>query len=239
MKNVSGFFKLSFLGMMVLAAGQLYADDTTTTQPNGSAPRAVAPNEPMSAPSEQKHLTPAEDAKITSTANKLLKASKTLSKEKITVSTAQGVVSLQGTVDSDSQASSAVELVQSIRGVNDVDTSNLNVKDSQQPFTDMYITAKVKGLMIREKLFGHTNIAAMGISVETNNGIVYLTGHIKDQAQVKNLINLIQGVKGVTKVEYNVKKVTPVNTNDDAKDNVSSTTDTTTQTNNHTQPSSY
>ncbi|TAK78510.1 MAG: BON domain-containing protein, partial [Gammaproteobacteria bacterium] len=95
----------------------------------------------------------------------------------------------------------------------DVDASNLKIKESHQPFTDMLITAKIKGLFIKEKVFGDRDIAALNLSVETKNGVVYLTGIVDNQEQLQNALRLIRSVKGVKKVEYHVKQVTPVNGN--------------------------
>ncbi|MBV8802896.1 MAG: BON domain-containing protein, partial [Gammaproteobacteria bacterium] len=78
------------------------------------------------------------------------------------------------------------------------------------PLTDTYITAKVKGLFIREKLFGKKDIAAINISVETKNGIVYLSGRVDNNDQIKNAIAIIKkSVPDVQGVEYSVSKVIP------------------------------
>src|SRR5438876_9692023 len=71
---------------------------------------------------------------------------------KVEVSTDQQVVHFSGTVNSDSEASTLVEIAQSTVDVKDVDTSKLEVKGSKHPVSDTYITAKVKGAFIREKL---------------------------------------------------------------------------------------
>jgi hyperosmotically inducible protein len=156
--------------------------------------------------------TPEEDAAVTKTVNKLIRESKTLSKFKIDVSTNKGVVMLSGNVDSDTQAGSLIELAESVIGVSDVDTSKLTVKNSQQPLADTIITAKIKGLFIREKLFGEKDIAAINTSVETKDGVVYLSGVIDNQEQIDNAIEIIKkSVPEVKKVEYSVKKFTPVN----------------------------
>jgi len=120
---------------------------------------------------------------------------------------------LSGNVNSDTEASTLVELAQSIVGVREVDASNLNIKESQQPFEDMLTTAKIKGLLIREDIFGTKDIASVNLSVETNNGVVYLSGTVDNKQQIDNAIKLIKGIAGVKKVEFNVKKITPTNTN--------------------------
>lgn len=150
--------------------------------------------------------TPQEDAKITQTLKTLINNSSTLSPLPVTFTTHKGIVTYTGQVDSDSQASLLVETAASIVGVADVNTDHLKVKDSTQPFTDTMITAKIKGLLIREDLFGDKDIASMSTSVETKNGVVYITGTVDNKTQIDNAVSIIKkSVSGVHKVEYNVK----------------------------------
>jgi len=85
--------------------------------------------------------------------------------------------------------------------IKDVDSSNSTVKESEHPFDDSLITAKVKGKFIQQKLFGSRDIAAITIEVETNNGVVALTGTADNQNQVNNAINIAKTVGGVKSVE--------------------------------------
>lgn len=159
-----------------------------------------------------KATTPKDDANITHALKKLIQESKTLSKLNVHVSTTKGIVMLEGTVDSDTQVTSLIEHAESIIGVSDVDTSKLTTKDGKQPLADTIITAKIKGLLIREKLFGEKDIAAINTSVETKDGVVYLSGVVDNQKQIDNAIEMIKKyVPEVKKVEYSVKKVTAVN----------------------------
>jgi hyperosmotically inducible protein len=156
--------------------------------------------------------TPEEDAAVTKTVKKLITDSVTLSQLKVDVSTNKGVLKLSGNIDSDTQASSLIELAESVIGVSDVDTSELTVKDSSQPLADTVITAKIKGLFVREKLFGEKDIAAINTSVETKDGVVYLSGVIDNQEQIDNAIEVIKKfIPEVKKIEYKVKTATPVN----------------------------
>lgn len=157
--------------------------------------------------------TPADDELITKTIKDLISQSTVLSPLNVEVRSQHGVVKLSGILDSDSQLSTLVELAQSVVGVKDVNTSHVTVKDSAQPMTDALITAKVKGRFIQEKVFGDQDIAAVNISVETKNGVVYLTGAVNNDEQIKNAIKIAGEVKGVKKVEYHVKKVEELNVN--------------------------
>ncbi len=67
--------------------------------------------------------------------------------------------------------------------------------------SDTAITAKVKGMYVREKLFGDKDISVMGVNVETTNGVVYLTGTVENQLQADNAVKLAKSIHGVKKVE--------------------------------------
>jgi hyperosmotically inducible protein len=121
------------------------------------------------------------------------------------ISTKNGVVYINGKVETDSQAQHMVQIAQSTIGVKDVDTSRLKVTSSKFPITDSYITAKVKGLFIREKVFKNEEVATWHLKVETKNGVVYLTGKAKSQKEVDNAITLAKSVRGVNHVDYSVE----------------------------------
>jgi hyperosmotically inducible protein len=97
-------------------------------------------------------------------------------------------------------------MVQAVEGVKRIDVSQLHVKASQHPIMDTVITAEVKGLFIREKLFGKKTLPAMNsMSIETNNGVVYLTGKVVTQQQANTAVSLAKSVEGVKNVESRLK----------------------------------
>lgn len=124
---------------------------------------------------------------------------------RVTVTSQQGNVSLVGMIDTDQQASALVETAQSTPGVVDVLTSDLKVKESKQPFTDTVITAKVKGLFVRDKVFSSKDISVLSVKVETKNGVVHLSGTAASSTELQNAVQLARSVKGVTKVVSHVK----------------------------------
>lgn len=158
----------------------------------------------FSAASLAKTNTPIEDSVITAKIKSKMAMEKSLSSFKIDVTTTNSVVTLTGKVNSDADASKAIEIAQSTDGVKDVDASQLIIAQSSQPITDIAITAKVKGKFIKEKLFGDKDISAMSINVETNNGVVYLTGTADNQEQIDNAIKIAESVSGVKKVDSRV-----------------------------------
>ena len=129
---------------------------------------------------------------------------------KITVVVSQGVVHLSGQVDSNTDYERAVTLAQSIKGVDDVNVDNLTVKDSQNPLSDTYVTAKVKGALLKSDIMGK-DIPAWSVSVETKDGQVYLSGTVSTDQEKQNIMNVVKTVKGVTKIsdEIGVSSVSP------------------------------
>ncbi|HEX2549764.1 MAG TPA: BON domain-containing protein [Gammaproteobacteria bacterium] len=157
------------------------------------------------APTKVVATTPEDDAAITQTLKKIIRNSPTIAKFNIDVDTKQGVVVLNGVVDSDTQADRLVAHAQSIIGVADVDATHLKVKDGKQPFADMITTAKIKGLLVREDLFGEKDVASINTSIETKDGIVYLSGHVDNKTQINNAIEIIKkNIPELKGVEYSV-----------------------------------
>ncbi len=66
---------------------------------------------------------------------------------------------------------------------------------------DAYITAKIKGQFIQAKIFSDKDVAVTLVSVETNDGVVHLSGTVDNEKQINNAIKLAESIKGVKKVE--------------------------------------
>lgn len=145
----------------------------------------------------------ASDSVITTKIKAKMLADKEISSLNIGVETNNGVVTLSGTVPTDNQASAVIETAAATDGVKNVETTHLVVQKSTQPFTDTVITAKVKGLFMKEKVFGDNPISVTGISVETKNGVVYLTGDATS-AQAANAEKLARTVDGVKSVDSRI-----------------------------------
>ncbi len=78
------------------------------------------------------------DADITTSVKYKLANDANTSASKINVSTSKGVVYLKGNLQTESEATSAIEAATSVDGVKDVDASKLLVKNSSQPYRDAY-----------------------------------------------------------------------------------------------------
>ena len=147
------------------------------------------------------------DSVITSKIKAKQLQDKSISALNVNVETNNGIVRLDGTVDSDTQASAMVEMAQSTQGVRDVDTDDLTIKRSRAPISDTYITAKVKGIYLQQKLLHNTNIDPTSIHVETNNAVVYLSGEVATERTLRKVISLAKSVQGVKQVESRLKVV--------------------------------
>jgi len=125
----------------------------------------------------------------------------------ITVVTTNHNVALTGTVDTDMQYEEAVLLAQSVNSVTEVNADKLNVSASKAPLADTYITAKAKGTIMKEKLFGSKSVEYWPVTIETKDGVVYLAGKVDTDEQRANIVKLIEGIHGVKSVKsvINVK----------------------------------
>ena len=123
----------------------------------------------------------------------------------INVETNDGKVTLAGTAKTETEAMKAIEIAESVEGAKNVDASSLVIEGSNQPLTDAIITAKIKGLFVREKVFGKQPISVTGITVETNNGVVTLSGRVKNRSQENTAVRLARSIEGVRKVSSNLE----------------------------------
>jgi hyperosmotically inducible protein len=144
------------------------------------------------------------DSALSKNVTSALSADSSLSGTTITATAANGTVTLSGNVESDTQANTATQIAQSVVGVKDVNTTNLMVNGSQHPVADALITAKVNGVFLQKKLFGNVDVAAITIKVETNNGIVSLSGTADNQRQIDNAINIAKSIAGVKDVHSTI-----------------------------------
>jgi hyperosmotically inducible protein len=67
---------------------------------------------------------------------------------------------------------------------------------SSQPADDTWITTKVKSSLLAD-----TTVAGTKIDVDTVDGVVFLTGTAKTQAQVDQAKKVAAGIEGVGKVD--------------------------------------
>jgi hyperosmotically inducible protein len=125
-----------------------------------------------------------------------LQSDRDLANNRIDVQVSDGVATLKGTVDSETERSKAVQLasVGSIRVVDD----QLKVQSAglQATVTDSAITTKIKG-----QLLANTDLRKADISVSTNNGVVTLTGTVPSGELRQLAVDLARHTGGVLRVD--------------------------------------
>lgn len=130
---------------------------------------------------------------------------RTLNPLKISVSTENGIVRLSGHVKNKQAFVDALKIAQSTKGVKEVDTEGLDIKPVNTAFTDAYITAKVETAVLKAKVIDDESIPLVGINAKTINGIVTLTGKLKNKHAIEAVLNRVAAIRGVKKIISNLK----------------------------------
>ncbi len=119
---------------------------------------------------------------------------------KISVSTQDGVVTLKGYVKNKPAFVKALRLAKRTKGVKTVDIEDLVIKQVNTSLTDAYITAKVEAAILKAKVFDDEAIPLVGINATTNNGVVTLSGKLKQKKSITMVIKRVNAVRGVKKI---------------------------------------
>ncbi|ANN67967.1 BON domain-containing protein [Bordetella bronchialis] len=80
------------------------------------------------------------------------------------------------------------------------DTSGKQKQSVGEYASDTVVTTKVKAAIVADK-----SLSALDIAVETNNGVVTLTGTVASAAQSDTATHVARGVEGVKQVRNNLK----------------------------------
>ena len=121
----------------------------------------------------------------------------------INVETYRGVVELGGFVDNAQQKDQATKVARSVTGVKEV-RNDLRVSTPQattgQAVDDGLVTASVKAKLIED-----TTTKAYQINVETQKGVVQLTGFVESTAAKTRAGELARSVDGVAEVRNDLE----------------------------------
>ena len=116
----------------------------------------------------------------------------------VNVETYRGVVQLGGFVDTAEQKARAGEVARGVGGVKEV-RNDLRISDPQatvgQVVDDSALTAAVKGQLIADQ-----TMQSYKVNVETQNGVVQLTGFVdsdKARSRAAEIARSVNGVKNV------------------------------------------
>ncbi|MCX7117002.1 MAG: BON domain-containing protein [Legionellales bacterium] len=137
------------------------------------------------------------DSVITAKITAKITKNKDLNPLKLSVTTLEGVVSLNGHVKDKEAFMQALQLVTATKGVKSVDTDNLIIKRVNTVFTDTYITAKVEAAVLKAKILDDESIPLVGINAKTINGIVTLSGDVKKSSSITAILKRVNTVDGV------------------------------------------
>lgn len=146
---------------------------------------------------QAKHVM--NDTAITTAIKVKFLKSELLNPFKIAVKTENSNVFLSGIVNTNIQYEEAIILAEVTEGVKQVNADGLQVKRSDEPLTDSYITAKIKGILLKEKIMG-SEMPRWTLQIETKDRIVYLKGSVASEHQKDTLINIAKSIRGVRAV---------------------------------------
>ena len=145
------------------------------------------------------------DGMVTSKIKAKIAVDKSLSMFNVSVTTNNGIVTLDGVIDSDTDAQNLLQLVQNTNGVTGINIYKLKVKRSTYPLKDILVTTKVKTNLISQHVFKDESVPLSGVNVETKNGIVYLSGNVQSTKEVNRAIDVARGTSGVKRVVSKLK----------------------------------
>ena len=150
------------------------------------------------------------DSVITAKITTKFTKNKNLNPLTLHISTEDGVVTLKGNVKDNQAFVDALRLAKSTKGVTAVDVDNLEIKQVNTPFTDVYITAKVEAAVLKAKVLDDESIPLVGINATTTNGVVTLSGSVKNSRVIGAILKRAYAVKGVKKIILNLQIEPPV-----------------------------
>lgn len=148
------------------------------------------------------------DTVITTKIKTKFAKNKNLNPLKISVSTHNGVVILQGHAKDKHAFVDALRIATSTKGVKTVNTEQFDMKRVNTTFTDTYITAKIEAAILEAKVLDDESIPLVGINASTINGIVTLTGSVENSKSIDAILKRANNVHGVKKIisNLNIKK---------------------------------
>ncbi|MEJ2690943.1 MAG: BON domain-containing protein [Deltaproteobacteria bacterium] len=116
-----------------------------------------------------------------------------------------GVVTLSGKVDSGVEKDLAVEIAKGTAGVKEVHDELVIQSDAKTPpkektdFSQMVKDATITA-MVKSRLLWNRNIEALHIDVDTNRGVVVLSGRIESAIKRDLAVQIAKNTSGVKKV---------------------------------------
>ncbi len=144
------------------------------------------------------------DSATTAKVKSALIDDKSIKSTDISVKTSHGVVTLSGFVASQAEGEQAVAVATKVEGVKSV-SDKLHTKDSATQSVGGYAGDTATTASIKAKLLADDLVPSRKVKVETTDGVVQLTGTVKDQAQSDRAESVAKTVSGVKSVKNDLR----------------------------------
>jgi hyperosmotically inducible periplasmic protein len=145
-----------------------------------------------------------DDSAITAKVKAALVDHKDIKSTDISVKTEKKVVTLSGFVESQAQAEQAVTVAKGVQGVASV-SDKLHVRDGKNTSVKGYAGDTATTSEVKAKLLADDLVPSRMVKVETNNGVVQLSGTVDSQAQIERAESIAKAVDGVKSVKNDLK----------------------------------
>lgn len=140
------------------------------------------------------------DSAVTAKVKSALLEDKSITSSDISVETSKGVVTLSGFVGSQALSTRAVEIATQVEGVQSV-SDKLQVKDNQSQSVGAYADDAVVTSTIKAKLLADDIVPSRKVKIETQDGVVLLSGKVDNKAQSDRAESIAKAVDGVKSVK--------------------------------------
>ncbi len=184
----------------VLASGSALAEETMT---NKAESAADSTGEKIDS-SMNKVGNFMDDSAITAKVKAALVDDEKIKSTDISVKTEKKVVTLSGFVESQAQAEQAVSVAKGVEGVSSV-SDKLHVRDGKEKSVSGYAGDAATTSEIKAKLLADDIVPSRNVKVETTDGVVQLSGHVKSDAQSERAESIAKAVDGVKSVKNDLK----------------------------------
>ena len=152
------------------------------------------------------------DPGITTKVKAKMAADSTVNAGEIEVTTQDGVVTLTGNIDSQEAKDRALEIARRTEGVVDV-IDMISVRtaaaEGDAPDPDRSLGEHIDDagitMMVKTRLAEDPDVQALQIDVDTRAGVVFLTGHVRNESEKEKAISLARETKGVRDVQASLE----------------------------------
>src|SRR5471030_3165571 len=144
------------------------------------------------------------DSSITAKVKSALVDDKAIKSSDISVKTDNGVVTLSGFVGSQPEAEQAAPVATKVEGGKSV-SDKQHTKDIKDQSVKGYAGDTATTTSVKAKLLADDIVPSRMVKVETTDGVVQLSGSVKDQAQSDRAESVAKTVDGVKSVKNDLK----------------------------------